>query len=190
MSGITGGLNLRSSGIVNNSSTTDGQVYTATGAGLPVDYEAAAAGGKLLKMDHAYFGSGSNVNPFTSTAGHIATPYTITFAPTVAASKILIASSFTWQTNNSNNQATYSFKMYSSEDGYIRIIGDSIPWSTALTVGSGYRYYSFNWTFIHDKGSSTAAHVYTIYAYTSGGGNMFLGLDNNRNTIMCMEIAN
>ena len=189
MSGITGGLNLRSSGIVNNSSATDGQVYTGTGAGLPVDHEAAAAGGTLLKMEHAYFTSGSNVNPWTSTAGYTATPYTITFVPTVAASKILIASSFTYQSNNSNNAATIAFKMYSSVDGYLRIIGDSIPWSTALTVGSGWRYFTHNFTFIDDKGSSTASRVYTIHSQTAGG-NMALGLDNNRNTIMCMEIAN
>jgi len=42
MSGIVGGINLRSSGLVNTSSATDGQIYTGTGAGLPVGFEAAA----------------------------------------------------------------------------------------------------------------------------------------------------
>ena len=143
-------------------------------------------------MDHAYFGSGSNVNPFTS-GSYVATPYTISFTPTSADSKILIASSFNYGTGSSSNTQQMSFRMYADVGGAgassIEHMGDSLPYSTALTVGSGYRYYSFNWTFIHDKGSSTAAHVYTIYALT-GPGNAFLGLDNNRNTIMCMEIAN
>ena len=43
MSGIVGGINLRSSGLVNNSSAADGQVITGTGAGLPAGFEAVAA---------------------------------------------------------------------------------------------------------------------------------------------------
>ena len=50
MSGIVGGINLRSSGLVNISSATDGQVFTGTGAGLPVGFEAAAGGGKVKQM--------------------------------------------------------------------------------------------------------------------------------------------
>jgi len=45
MSGIVGGINLRSSGLVNISSASDGSVFTGTGAGLPVGFEAAAGGG-------------------------------------------------------------------------------------------------------------------------------------------------
>ena len=45
MSGIVGGINLRSSGLVNISSASDGTVFTGTGVGLPVDFEAAAGGG-------------------------------------------------------------------------------------------------------------------------------------------------
>ena len=51
MSGIVGGINLRSSGLVNISSASDGNVFTGTGAGLPVGFEAAAGGGKLLAME-------------------------------------------------------------------------------------------------------------------------------------------
>ena len=50
MSGIVGGINLRSSGLVNNSSASDGQVFTGTGAGLPAGFEAAAGGGKVLQI--------------------------------------------------------------------------------------------------------------------------------------------
>lgn len=42
MSGIVGGFNLRSSGLVNLSSATDGEVITGTGLGLPVGFEEAA----------------------------------------------------------------------------------------------------------------------------------------------------
>jgi len=44
MSGIVGGINLRSSGLVNNSSAADGSVITGTGVGLPAGFEAAAGG--------------------------------------------------------------------------------------------------------------------------------------------------
>ena len=53
MSGIVGGINLRSSGLVNNSSASDGQVLTGTGAGLPAGFEAAAGGGKILQVVNA-----------------------------------------------------------------------------------------------------------------------------------------
>jgi len=44
MSGIVGGINTRSSGLVNLGSASDGEVYTGTGAGLPVGFEAAGGG--------------------------------------------------------------------------------------------------------------------------------------------------
>ena len=49
MSGIVGSLNTRGSGLINIGSATDGQVFTGTGAGLPVGFEAAAGGGKVLQ---------------------------------------------------------------------------------------------------------------------------------------------
>jgi len=50
MSGIVGGINLRSSGLINIGSASDGQVFTGTGAGLPVGFEAAAGGGFYESM--------------------------------------------------------------------------------------------------------------------------------------------
>ena len=50
MSGIVGSLNTRGSGLINIGSATDGQVFTGTGAGLPVGFEAAAGGGKVLQV--------------------------------------------------------------------------------------------------------------------------------------------
>tara|TARA_R110000823_G_scaffold303093_1_gene424405 strand:+ start:367 stop:990 length:624 start_codon:yes stop_codon:yes gene_type:complete len=49
MSGIVGSINTRGSGLINLGSATDGQVFTGTGAGLPVGFEAAAGGGKVLQ---------------------------------------------------------------------------------------------------------------------------------------------
>ena len=51
MSGIVGSLNTRGSGLINLGSATDGQLFTGTGAGLPVGFEAAAGGGKVLACD-------------------------------------------------------------------------------------------------------------------------------------------
>jgi hypothetical protein len=52
MSGIVGGINLRSSGLVNNSSAADGALLTGTGVGLPAGFEAAAGGAAgLTKID-------------------------------------------------------------------------------------------------------------------------------------------
>jgi hypothetical protein len=49
MSGIVGSLNTRGSGLINIGSAADGQLFTGTGAGLPVGFEAAAGGGKVLQ---------------------------------------------------------------------------------------------------------------------------------------------
>ena len=70
MSGIVGGINLRSSGLVNNSSATDGQVFTGTGAGLPAGFEAAAGGGKVLQVDFVHKATsvtGTTVSPRDNT---------------------------------------------------------------------------------------------------------------------------
>ena len=53
MSGIVGGINLRSSGLVNISSASDGQVFTGTGTGLPVGFEAIATAGITLGTEQA-----------------------------------------------------------------------------------------------------------------------------------------
>ena len=190
MSGIVGGINLKSSGLINNSSATDGQVYTGTGAGLPMGFEAAGGGGKCLKMGFNY--TTSNTVPFTSTSGHTATIFTVTFAPTAADSKIVIFTSFTWIKKNATATSTISFKMYSSVDGYIGTIGDSLPYGTSLTwnaSGTRYHYYDLSWCMVDDKGTSNASRVYTVHAQTAGG-DYALGLDSNQNTMMCMEVAN
>ena len=65
MSGIVGGINLRSSGLVNNSSASDGQVFTGTGAGLPAGFEAAAGGGAWNFLSTATASASATID-FTS----------------------------------------------------------------------------------------------------------------------------
>lgn len=87
MSGIVGGMNLRSSGLVNLGSAADGQIFTGTGVGLPVGFEAAAGGGKVLQRQ-----SVEKVDSFTSTAATatLITGLTVDITPTATTSKILV----------------------------------------------------------------------------------------------------
>ena len=88
MSGIVGGINLRSSGLVNNSSASDGQVFTGTGAGLPAGFEAAAGGGKGLQciMD-------TEVVILSTTDTSWADLMTVTITPAKSSSRFLLMAS-------------------------------------------------------------------------------------------------
>ena len=75
MSGIVGGINLRSSGLVNNSSAADGAVMTGSGLGSPAGFESPAGGGDyVLLYTHSVsdstwvFNSGSGVDNSTYSA--------------------------------------------------------------------------------------------------------------------------
>ena len=70
MSGIVGGINLRSSGLVNSSSATDGQVLTGTGVGLPAGFEAAGGGGLESDTVAVFFQSGAPTDWTKSTANN------------------------------------------------------------------------------------------------------------------------
>ena len=88
MSGIVGGINLRSSGLVNNSSAADGQLLTGTGAGLPAGFEAAAGGGKVLQciMD-------TEVVILSTTDTSWADLMTVTITPDTSSSRFLLMAS-------------------------------------------------------------------------------------------------
>ena len=66
MSGIVGGINLRSSGLVNNSSAADGALLTGTGTGLPAGFFEAAAGGGLWEYISTVTASTSATLAFTN----------------------------------------------------------------------------------------------------------------------------
>lgn len=91
MSGIVGSLNTRGSGLINLGSASDGQLFTGTGAGLPVGFEAAAGGGKLgqlvitTKTDKTAMSASTT---FADIAG-----MTVTITPSATSSKIWISGS-------------------------------------------------------------------------------------------------
>tara|TARA_R110001606_G_C15096812_1_gene619224 strand:- start:36 stop:629 length:594 start_codon:yes stop_codon:yes gene_type:complete len=91
MSGIVGSINTRGSGITNLGSAADGNIFTGTGAGLPVGFEAAAGGGKVLQclgMSKTDTQSG-NTNAFVDVM-------TLAITPTATSSKILVMASLTF----------------------------------------------------------------------------------------------
>ena len=88
MSGIVGGINLRSSGLVNISSASDGTVFTGTGAGLPVGFEAAAGGGKILQVPTPLYKTDSFTTSSTSYVD--VTDVTLDITPSATSSKVMI----------------------------------------------------------------------------------------------------
>jgi len=86
MSGIVGSrFNIRGSGLV-GSLGTDGQVFTSSGAGKSAVFEAAAAGGKILQVQHATFSTE------TSTTGQtlVVTEVLDQITPSASSSKIFV----------------------------------------------------------------------------------------------------
>ena len=92
MSGIVGSLNTSGSGLINLGSATDGQLFTGTGAGLPVGFEAAAGGGKVLAVVQS---------TKTDTATTTSTTATTT-GLTVTTGTLATTSSKVLDTNNTN----------------------------------------------------------------------------------------
>ena len=112
MSGIVGGMNLRSSGLVNNSSASDGQIFTGTGAGLPAGFEAAAGGGgKILQVGARFINSGT----FVSTSGTYVqvdfsgTDFACEIVPTLGTSNLLVFFEFKmYKANNVSGNGLYA----------------------------------------------------------------------------------
>ena len=116
MSGIVGSINTRGSGITNLGSAADGNVFTGTGAGLPVGFEAAAGGGKVLQVVSTAktdtFGSTSPVTPEDVTG------MSVTITPSATSSKVLLTVSVAYSGSTDN-------------DSYFRILRGS----TAIAIG-------------------------------------------------------
>jgi len=100
MSGIVGSINTRGSGIINLGSAADGNIFTGTGAGLPVGFEAAAGGGKILqcvgtsKTDT----QNGNANSWVTVTG-----LTQAITPAATNSKVLVMVTLTYQGPTDNN---------------------------------------------------------------------------------------
>ena len=124
MSGIVGGINLRSSGLVNNSSATDGQVLTGTGAGLPAGFEAAAGGDTLLQKKWYYFNEGANMVAAGAWADCIHPIGDGTLALTPATSgNIFEIQFFFYLGHNSNVHAALTRMQMSTDDGSSYAVG-------------------------------------------------------------------
>jgi len=117
MSGIVGGINLRSSGLVNLGSASDGAVFTGTGAGLPVGFEAVAAGGGWAFVSSQTASNDSSIDfasGITSGYDYKVVGKSAFVATDGAALDILLGVS----------GPTYRTSLYLSWMGYIRSTGD------------------------------------------------------------------
>ena len=100
MSGIVGSINTRGSGITNLGSAADGNVFTGTGAGLPVGFEAAAGGGKILQC----LGTAKTDTQSGSADSWVTvTNLTQAITPAATSSKVLVMVTLTYHGPISNN---------------------------------------------------------------------------------------
>ncbi len=90
MSGIVGGLNIRGSGLI-LSSATDGQVLTATGAGMSAGFE-AAGGGAILQSISKQYGDRATDSTVTTTgtSGYDWTALGLVITPSSASNHLWI----------------------------------------------------------------------------------------------------
>ena len=90
MSGIVGGLNTRGSGLV-LSSATDGQVLTATGAGMSAGFE-SAGGGAILQCISKQYGDRASDSTVTTTgtSGYDWTALGLAITPSSASNHLWI----------------------------------------------------------------------------------------------------
>ena len=194
MSGIIGSINLRSSGLVNLGSATDGQVFTGTGVGLPVGFEAAAGGGKVVKVL-----STVKTSVFTTGATSLTdvTGMSQAITPASASNKILV-----WVCGMGSNTSGGQACEYSLLRGTTEIfIGDAsgsrsrrsaMSQQTATYVGV-----SFSIVFL-DSPSTTSSTTYKLQMAAQDAGTAVFGRDGNDGdesgrcrfpgSITCMEI--
>ena len=170
MSGIIGGINLRSSGLVNNSSASDGQILTGTGAGLPAGFEAAAGGGKVLDVRQ------STKTDTTSTTSTTATTTGLTVTTGTLAttgSKVLVQVSINIGTSDPDQRCQVTLW---DADAQL-FLGDdsgaghhSSGWAQARSTSSIY-----NIAFMYlDSPGATTAQVYTVQFHSAGSTTSFV----------------
>ena len=163
MSGIVGGINLRSSGLVNLGSAADGTIFTGTGAGLPVGFEAAAGGGKVLAVVQATKTDTVSTTSTTAVTTGLAVT-TGTLAST--SSRVLVMVSINIG-NDTSEQRTHVTLW--DADGQL-FLGDSgtghqvTSWMRSMDPYSMYNF-AFNYV---DSPSATLAQVYTVKFHITG----------------------
>jgi hypothetical protein len=179
MSGIVGSLNTRGSGLINLGSASDGQLFTGTGAGLPVGFEAAAGGGKLLQVVSTTKtdATSATVTTFTDIAG-----MSVAITPAATSSKILVT---VWiqASSAANNQG-----------GYYKLVRGSTDINIGDAAGSRLRAWgnmfpsvsdngaSFTGTSFLDSPSSTSEETYKVQ-WTAGPSNNGNNINKPRATV-------
>jgi len=190
MSGIVGGINLRSSGLVNISSASDGQIYTGTGAGLPVGFEAAAGGGKLLAMFHNTSALGSTTVG-TTVGTWYDTAITLTFTPTSTASKFLVYYGHGHSIEDAGTDGGFGRRIKKVQDAattYPAFLQDyigsgnlhsSVYWYPGGITGTGRKNFYMTFCGVDADAHSTNSLVYTLqagqYNITVGGETLNIG---------------
>ena len=150
MSGIVGGINLRSSGLVNISSASDGQVFTGTGAGLPVGFETPAGGGLVLQVVQNHLITGSSQSMSAATEVNI-TDLNAVITPASTGSKILVKVRWTGETSTSVEEGIFGIKRGTTAIGNGAAGGGSQPRGIAATAIS---------YFASDYGSTMESAIY------------------------------
>jgi len=197
MSGIVGSLNTRGSGLINIGSATDGQVFTGTGAGLPVGFEAAAGGGKLLQVVFSndckvgYNTTSTTLADVTNTSD---ATWETSITPAATSSKILVLTTmwvhWGWATGNETNKTgelTLNEKIGSGS--YTSIEAPS-------NIGTQYTgvISMFSWdtyvSYMHLRTTNTTDAVsYKFQFATSANGNWRVNSATAKSSVTLMEVG-
>lgn len=199
MSGIVGGINLRSSGLVNIGSASDGQVFTGTGAGLPAGFEAAAGGGKVLQCVHTH--KLDSFNGTTSGWNDVTGMTVTTGAIADTASRVLV----TLALNVYDYGANGMLKVVDGDGGDITNFIGAAAGSSQTRSSSGSVYRPHTNVGMHvsmqlmDLTASTDARTYKLQYNAAAGGSIWLNRTHTDSdavswgrsvsTIMATEIA-
>jgi hypothetical protein len=173
---------------------SDGQVLTSTGAGSPPAFEAAAAGGKLLQIQHVLITG--TVTSITS-GDFTATEVLDIITPTAADSKILVMMNLspgTYEDNGLTNQFGAGIYRDINGGGFSRI------YAAQGNVYGGYGIaaslegeYTSNFPttliFVDSTHNSTNAITYKLYISQRGGNSTNTGSSAMERSVTLMEIG-
>jgi hypothetical protein len=173
---------------------SDGQVLTSTGAGSPPAFEAAAAGGKLLQIQHVLITG--TVTSITS-GDFTATEVLDIITPTAADSKILVMMNLspgTYEDNGLTNQFGAGIYRDINGGGFSRIYagqgnvygGYSIA---AALEGEYTSNFPTTLIFVDSTHNSTNAITYKLYISQRGGNSTNTGSSAMERSVTLMEIG-
>jgi len=177
MSGIVGGLNTRGSGLI-LSSATDGQVLTATGAGMSTGFEAAAGGGKVLQA----LGATDSTGRSTSSSSWVTASNTLSvdITPAGTGSKFFISVS-SGITQGAGVEGFYTIFRDSTNLGHATygFTTNIIFNSTAFNTNIAFSYL--------DSPSASSEITYQVYIKT--GSSVTLNQNSCKGSISVIEIG-